>query len=82
MRIKYRTLSAGPDGVRQADSVHDVPSDHADTLIKAGYAVAVGETPATPTIPPTTTLPEAETAALSPTGKPVGERKPPARAGK
>ena len=39
MQIIMLTTMAGPDGVRQADSVHDVPADEAKGLIKAGAAL-------------------------------------------
>lgn len=38
MRVKFLSLDAGPDGVRQANSVHDVPEAEARDLIAGGYA--------------------------------------------
>ena len=40
MLIQMLTTSAGPDGVRLAGSVHDVPSKDAQALIDGGYAVS------------------------------------------
>ena len=39
MLVKMLTTSAGPDGVRQSGSVHDVPDKEAKELIAGGYAV-------------------------------------------
>jgi hypothetical protein len=41
MRVRYLTLSAGPDGVIQPGDVRDVPEVWALALIAAGSAVAV-----------------------------------------
>jgi len=35
------TLQAGPDGVRNPGSVHDMPPTEAEELIAGGYAVKV-----------------------------------------
>jgi hypothetical protein len=43
MRIKMLTLQAGPDGVRQAGSEHDVPTAEAEALIAGGYAEKVAK---------------------------------------
>lgn len=41
MRVKMKTLMAGPDGVRKPDTVHDLPSAEAEALIAGGYAEKV-----------------------------------------
>lgn len=41
MKIKMRTLDAGPDGVRRPGEVHDLPTAEAEQLIAGGYAVKV-----------------------------------------
>ncbi len=38
MRIRLKTLMAGPEGVFQAGSVIDIDSDEASALLSAGYA--------------------------------------------
>ena len=40
MKIKMKTLMAGPAGTRQPESVHDVSKKEADALISGGYAEA------------------------------------------
>ena len=42
------TLQAGPAGVRQAGSVHDVSIAEAEELIAGGYAEKVGSAKAVP----------------------------------
>lgn len=42
MLIKMLTLQAGPAGVREPGSVHEIPVAEAQELIHGGYAVAVG----------------------------------------
>lgn len=37
-RITYHSLSAGPGGVRQAGSTHEVSNAEADALIAGGFA--------------------------------------------
>lgn len=39
MKIQMLTLQAGPDGVRQPGSVHDVPAAEAKELIDGGFAI-------------------------------------------
>ena len=41
MKIKMITLQAGPAGVREPSSVHDVPVTEAEALIAGGYAMKV-----------------------------------------
>lgn len=41
MKIKMLTLQAGPDVVRQAGKVYDVPTKEAESLIAGGYAIQV-----------------------------------------
>ena len=38
MRIRFKTLMAGPEGVFQPGSVIDLKVDEADALVSAGYA--------------------------------------------
>ena len=38
MKVKLKTLMAGPEGVFQSGSVIDLDIDEADSLIAAGYA--------------------------------------------
>ncbi len=38
MKIRLKTLMAGPDGVFQPGSVIDRPNEEAEALISAGYA--------------------------------------------
>ncbi|MDK1021757.1 MAG: hypothetical protein QGD90_09005 [Candidatus Hydrogenedentes bacterium] len=42
LRVKLRTTAAGPDGVRQAGEIHDLPVDEAERLIEAGAAIEAG----------------------------------------
>lgn len=37
-QVRMLSLSAGPDGVRNVNSVHAVSDDEADELIAGGYA--------------------------------------------
>jgi hypothetical protein len=41
MKIKMLTLQAGPTGVREVGSVHDVDDKEAKALIAGGYAIPV-----------------------------------------
>ena len=41
MKVRMKTTSAGPDGIRHPDQVFDLPKAEANDLIKAGAAVAV-----------------------------------------
>lgn len=41
MRVRMKTLMAGPDGVRKPDAVYDLPTAEAQALIDGGYAVKV-----------------------------------------
>jgi hypothetical protein len=41
MKIKMRTLQAGPDVVREVGHIYDVPQAEAKVLIDGGYAVEV-----------------------------------------
>jgi len=50
MKIKMNNLSAGPDGVMQADGVYDVEPEKAQALVDAGFAVKVDEVKAIPVI--------------------------------
>jgi hypothetical protein len=43
MKIKMKTLQAGPDGVRLPDHIYPVPDAEARVLITGGYAVEVKE---------------------------------------
>ena len=38
MKVRLKTLMAGPEGVFQPGSVVDLESDHAEALISGGYA--------------------------------------------
>ncbi len=48
MRVTFRTLCAGPAGVRQPGSTHDVPDLEGKQLVAGGYAFAT-DPPPTPT---------------------------------
>jgi hypothetical protein len=48
MKIKMLTLLAGPGGVRQPNTVHDVPPAEAEALIVGGYAEKVEPAKAAP----------------------------------
>ena len=39
MKVKMLTLDAGPDGVRQAGKIYEVPEKEAKELVKGGYAI-------------------------------------------
>ncbi len=41
MKVRMKTLMAGPDGVLQPGQVVDLPVEQAETLIAGGFAVAV-----------------------------------------
>lgn len=41
MKIKMKTLQAGPDVVREVGHIYDVPQAEAKVLIDGGYAVEV-----------------------------------------
>lgn len=41
MKIRMLTLLAGPGGVRQPNTVHEVPTAEAEALIAGGYAEKV-----------------------------------------
>jgi hypothetical protein len=41
MKVKLKTLMAGPEGVFQPGSVIDIDMDEADSLVAAGYAEPV-----------------------------------------
>jgi hypothetical protein len=43
MKVRMRTLSAGPDGVRQAGRVYEVPKDEGEELIDRGFADPAGK---------------------------------------
>jgi len=47
MKIKMKTLAAGPDGVWPPGSIRDVPEAEAKALIKGRYAEPVEEIEAT-----------------------------------
>jgi hypothetical protein len=53
MKIKMLTLQAGPDVVRQAGKVYDVPTKEAESLIVGGYAVQVDAEKPKPVAAPT-----------------------------
>ena len=42
MNVRYKTLSAGPNGVIRAGTVLDVPDEQAKALLDGGYAETVG----------------------------------------
>ena len=42
MKVRYKTLSAGPDGVVRVGDVRDVDDRTGTALISGGYAEAVG----------------------------------------
>jgi len=60
MKVRLKTLMAGPDGIFQAGSVIDRPSEEAEALIAAGYAERLSETAAV----------EAGTRAVRPASRP------------
>lgn len=41
MKIKMKTLQAGPDVVREVGQIYDIPQAEAKQLIDGGYAVEV-----------------------------------------
>lgn len=41
MRVKMKTLMAGPDGIRKPDTIHDLPTAEAEALIAGDYAEKV-----------------------------------------
>ncbi len=41
MKIKMKTLQAGPDAVREVGHIYDVPTAEAKALIAGGYAEEV-----------------------------------------
>ena len=45
MQIRMLTLQAGPNGVRQAGQLYEVPDAEAQDLIAGGYAVEVKAKP-------------------------------------
>ena len=47
MKVRMKTIAAGPKGTRQPGDVIDVPAKEAKTLIAGGFAEAV-EGPAKP----------------------------------
>lgn len=42
MKIKMKTTSANPEGVKMADQIYDIDEKEAKALIKAGCAEEVG----------------------------------------
>jgi hypothetical protein len=38
MKVKFNTLDAGPNGVREAGSTHDLSEEEAKELVQYGYA--------------------------------------------
>jgi hypothetical protein len=40
-KIKFKTLDAGPKGIRHPGSIHEVDAKEAQALIEGGYAEAV-----------------------------------------
>jgi len=40
-KIKMTSISAGPDGVKQIETVHDLPDNEAEALVCAKHAVYV-----------------------------------------
>jgi hypothetical protein len=54
MRVRLKTVMAGPDGVFHAGSVIDPPADVAEALIAAGYAERLERQPETAAIEPGT----------------------------
>jgi len=45
MKVRMRTVMAGPDGVADAGAVIEVPVAMARGLVSGGYAEALGEFP-------------------------------------
>ncbi len=72
MKIRLKTLMAGPEGVFPPGSVIEVSSEEARALIAGGYAEPVPN----PDAPQAPELPVVETAALEPGSRAV---KPPVR---
>ena len=73
MRIKFLSLSAGPDGVRQPGSVHDVSEPEARALLAGGYVEPfaggdIGRAPSAPKAAADGVL--TETATAGPQAKP------------
>lgn len=68
MKIKMKTLQAGPNGVRQPGKVYDVPAAEADALISGGFAEKVKivekAEPVKPVDPEKTVEPSVEPAKL------------------
>ena len=52
MRVRLKTVMAGPDGVFHAGSVIDPPTDVAEALIAAGYAERLERSVETATVEP------------------------------
>jgi hypothetical protein len=52
MRVRLKTVMAGPDGVFHAGSVIDPPVDVAEALIAAGYAERLERQPETAAFEP------------------------------
>jgi len=50
VKVKMRTLAAGPDGVRPAGSVIDVTGAEGQSLIDGGYAEALNKVVETATV--------------------------------
>ncbi len=80
MRIKLRTIYAGPLGTFQPGAVVDFPEAQAEALVAGGYATPVVEpAPSAPT-PPKPAAGEPELAVLPPTPEkavaPRGRRQP------
>jgi hypothetical protein len=46
MKIRMKSLCAGPSGVMIAGQEYDVSNEQAEELIRGGYAVRVGGVPA------------------------------------
>ncbi len=44
MRVQFHTLSAGPGGVREPGSIHELPAAEAQALIAGRYASAMSPT--------------------------------------
>ncbi len=70
MKIRLKTLMAGPEGVFPPGSVIEDSAEEAEMLIAGGFAEPLDAAPV---------MPEVETAAIEPGGREV---KPPARARK
>ena len=52
MKVRLKTVMAGPDGVFHAGSVIDPPADVAEALIAAGYAESLERLPETAAFEP------------------------------